>query len=1029
MVKIALSLLFHAVAVLGSVSPVPSKLSSSLGTFENPSVRSRPRFRYWLPDPGVDPGIVAANIRDSGEHGAGGVEFVPFYNYGGEAGDPPAQADWVTNGFGTPAFRNVFRAALHAHKNSGLLMDFALGPNQGQGVPASSDDRGLQWDLVPYSVEVAANETFSGRIPGWGIGELVAVVSANVLSKTNVSLPEVDSPFLAAQKGYISLVIDKESLTDITDQASKTGHLSFTFPRNTEGVGNRIFAYYQRQTHHKNLEFTNNSTATVWDNGSYAVDHYSARGAQTVIDFWEKHILVDGIKELLMEVGNCGWEDSIELKSNTSWTPGLLENFEKKLGYSLKPYLPVVNFGTLWPDNNINIQKLQPGPVQSILNTPDLGAGYINDFRSVLEDGYREYLQTLTDWAHNELHIEFSAQVSYNLPMDMEVNIPVVDVPECESLQFGDNIDGYRQFSGPALLAGRKVISNEMGATMGAYAYPFSHLLSSAGRAVVGGVNQLVLHGQSYTGDYPGTTWPGYTAFSYTTTELYSNKQPSWDHGLSDVLNFLAKVQYTQRQGIPKVDVAIYNKVSATDPAFPSIYQSDDLINGGWSWVYLSPNNFALPQATVKNGVLGPDGPCFKALVVTSESNMTLAGVSYIQAFADSGLPILLSGGLPGVYAAANGSEAATIKARLTQLSTSANVYTVRKGGVSDKLESLGLSPYIGVETSGKWLTTWREDASSGVDYALIFCDSNSSSGYITVTGPARNKVPYYMNAWTGEQKPAFAYNVTDSGLKLPVSLKGNQTVIIAFSPHSPRKSGAPKIHAIEAPLSVIGSTFDKEEGWIAHVTSQGSATVPERILLSNGRKLDLPQSEKIADVFNLTKWTLVAEHWEAPTDLYDAEIVARKHNTTHELSSLVSWSKIPGLTNTSGLGYYSTSFQWPPAQHTGKRQDADGAYIVFPSILHAIQVSINGQKIPPLDYTDARADISQYLRRGKNEVLAVVPTTMWNYIRSIISDIRDQGHLPGLLTMGLPLPGISENGLIEDVSIIPYVNVRIPQP
>jgi hypothetical protein len=163
----------------------------------------------------------------------------------------------------------------------------------------------------------------------------------------------------------------------------------------------------------------------------------------------------------------------------------------------------------------------------------------------------------------------------------MEVNIPVVDVPECESLQFGDSIDGYRQFSGPALLAGKKVISNEMGATMGAYGYSFPSLLSSVGRAVVGGVNRLVLHGQSHTGDYPETTWPGYTAFSYTTTELYSNKQPSWDHGLSDVLNFFARVQYTQRQGTPKVDVAIYNKVSATNPAFPSIYQSDDLLNEG----------------------------------------------------------------------------------------------------------------------------------------------------------------------------------------------------------------------------------------------------------------------------------------------------------------------------------------------------------------------------------------------------------------------------------------------------------------
>ncbi|KAE8339446.1 hypothetical protein BDV24DRAFT_152798 [Aspergillus arachidicola] len=948
MVRLEPLLLLHVVGVLAAGSSGPS----SLGTFENPSVRCRP----------LDKETVSTNIKDSGERGAGGVEFVPFYNYGGEAGDPPPQANWVTNGFGTPAFRDVFRAALQAHKDAGLLMDFALGPNQGQGVPASTDDPGLQWDLVPYSFPVGSNETFQGPIPGWGTGELVAVVSARVLSQTNISLPEVASPFLTAQSGYLSLVLEHESLTDITDHVSEDGQLSIHFPTYSNGGGHRIFAYYQKRTLNRNLHFTNNATATIWDNGSFAVDHYSSRGAQTVIDFWESHILIDGIKELLMEVGHY-----------------------------------------------------------------DAGAGYINDYRSVLADGYREYLQTITDWARNELHLEFSAQVSYNLPMDMEVNIPVVDAPECESLQFGDSVDAYRQFSGPALLAGKRVISNEMGATMAAYGYPFRSLLFSVGRAIVGGVNQLVLHGQSYTGAYYETTWPGYTAFSYSTSELYSNKQPSWDHGLSDVLNFFARVQYTQRQGIPRVDVAIYNKVSATDAvAFPSIYQADDLVNEGWSWAYLSPDNFALPGATVRNGTLGPDGPRFKALVVESDSNMTLSGLDNIREYATQGLPIILSGGLPGIFPSANESESAAIEAGLTRLSTSANVHLVRRGGVADKLSALGLSPHIQAQTDGRWLTTWREDSSSGIDYALIFCDSNTSSGYITVTGSAKDKVPFYLNAWTGARSPVFTYNVTDHALTLPVSLQGNQTMIIAFSPRGLNESGQPKTHAIETPPSVIGATYDQRDGWVAHIANQGSDTTPERIHLSSDRYIELAQHQRIASPFNLTNWQLVAEHWEAPTNLSDAKTIARKHNTTHELTTLVSWSQIPILRNASGLGYYSTTFHWPPTTHGRVNGTADGAYIVFPSILHSIQLSINGHRVPPLDYTDAKADISRYLKVGTNEVLAVVPTTMWNYIRSILPDIRDQGHLPGLLAEGLPVPDLSENGLVEEVSVIPYSKLVI---
>jgi hypothetical protein len=115
------------------------------GTFQNPSRIVRPRFRYWLPDSSVDADLIASNIIDAGLKGAGGVEYLPFSGYGG---DLPPGSDWVTYGFGTPAFKDQFRSALLGHQQHGLSMDFALGPNQGQGVPAFPNNEGLMWDLV-----------------------------------------------------------------------------------------------------------------------------------------------------------------------------------------------------------------------------------------------------------------------------------------------------------------------------------------------------------------------------------------------------------------------------------------------------------------------------------------------------------------------------------------------------------------------------------------------------------------------------------------------------------------------------------------------------------------------------------------------------------------------------------------------------------------------------------------------------------------------------------------------------------------
>lgn len=118
------------------------------GSFEDPAARLRPHFRYWLPDAGVDVKIVQDNIKSAGAIGAGGVEFLPFYNYGGQLVAAPDGSNWSKDGFGTPAFKRMFLAALQAHKEAGLAIDFALDPNQGQGVPADPADEGLQWDLV-----------------------------------------------------------------------------------------------------------------------------------------------------------------------------------------------------------------------------------------------------------------------------------------------------------------------------------------------------------------------------------------------------------------------------------------------------------------------------------------------------------------------------------------------------------------------------------------------------------------------------------------------------------------------------------------------------------------------------------------------------------------------------------------------------------------------------------------------------------------------------------------------------------------
>lgn len=196
-----------------------------------------------------------------------------------------------------------------------------------------------------------------------------------------------------------------------------------------------------------------------------------------------------------------------------------------------------------------------------------------------------EYLTALTAWS-TSLGAQFSAQVVYNLPMDMLANIPLVNAPECETLAFSHNIDGYRQFAGPANLAGKRVISSECGANAAqVYQQTVPELLWDIKRSVAGGVNQFILHGFPVSGDYGETTWPGFTTFAYAFSEMHGPRQPAWDF-YHEWLNWTARTQFVAQTGVPKIDLAFWQKSTDAYVTVTTQYAPLDLETAGMS----SPN-------------------------------------------------------------------------------------------------------------------------------------------------------------------------------------------------------------------------------------------------------------------------------------------------------------------------------------------------------------------------------------------------------------------------------------------------------
>jgi hypothetical protein len=58
--------------------------------------------------------------------------------------------DWGIYGFGQPKYNAVLKAAAQASKDNGIVMDYAIGPGNGQGVPATYNNRKI-FELTLYS--------------------------------------------------------------------------------------------------------------------------------------------------------------------------------------------------------------------------------------------------------------------------------------------------------------------------------------------------------------------------------------------------------------------------------------------------------------------------------------------------------------------------------------------------------------------------------------------------------------------------------------------------------------------------------------------------------------------------------------------------------------------------------------------------------------------------------------------------------------------------------------------------------------
>lgn len=560
------------------------------------------------------------------------------------------------------------------------------------------------------------------------------------------------------------------------------------------------------------------------------------------------------------------------------------------------------------------------------------------------------------------------------------------DAPEVESFGFSDSINAYRHMSGPAHMVGNSVISSEMGAIPdAAYAQTPSQFLHSFHRGLAGGVSMNILHGYPYSGPVADTTWPGLTIFSFKFSEMWGPRQPMWGI-FPDLMEYMARGQFLIQAGVPRVDLAFYSNDAPWSTE--SGYRDDNLGDAGYTYEYLGPASLESESALVRDGVLAPDGPSYKALIFSNQTVMSPKVVSKVRDLAREGLPIVFIGDTkPG-----NSGHTEKVKGILDEIGTGniTNVITVPSAdGLADTLRDAQILPNVQFPedfSARGWHSFWRSTEDS--DVVWIYYEGEvegDSTAEVNLAFTGMNgTIPLRLDAWTGEVQPVLHYTRNQDGMVVPTSLRAGQTAVIAFRKQvcAPGASRQSEIYIESVSESVVGLVHLKgPEGEMQPAAQLLSGR--SIITLSNGTSLSFDGSPPSAD--SLDNWDLEIQSWrrEDEESMDTAIDVFNYSNVTLE-----PWAELDteNLADVSGVGYYSTHFDTPGTDGTHL-----GARLHLGVFHDSLKVQINGAVLPSHLYqstNDTIIDISQHIKSpggsddATNHLEVEVGTTLFNRLK-----------------------------------------------
>jgi hypothetical protein len=883
---VALSLfLFFGTAKLRSVpAPTPADALSALQhAFENPPDNSKIMMRWWWFGPSATKPELEREMKAMKEGGIGGFEVQPVY---------PLALDDPAHGFKNyPYLSDEFLDALkftgEKARELGLRMDLTIGsgwPYGGPHVPITQAAGKLRIDVVPVPEK-------SGRVP-------MPNISAGEKLLAAFSAPGDVKNFDVAKATAIPFAAED----------------AITVPASASEEGARVVLFFIASRTGMTVK-----RPAIGAEG-FVLDHYD----RAAIENHLKNVGEPMLSKLGANTPYAIFCDSLEVYGS-DWTSDFLEEFQKRRGYDLKPYLPAL-----------------------VGNIGEKTGAIRNDWGKTLSELFEErFLMPTESWAKAH-HTLFRAQL-YGIPPATLSSYRLIDLGEGEGAHW-KQFSSTRWASSANHLYGRAVTSTETWTWLHSPAFRATPLDMKAEANVqfLQGSNQFVGHGWPYSP--PSAGEPGWAFYAAAVL----NQHNPWWPAMPDITKYFQRVSFLLRQGRPVNDVAIYvpssDAYAQFSPGKVSIDQSmnnllgpnliPQILEAGYNFDFI--DDAAIQNlGKVQERALAVNANRYSVIILPGVERIPLATLRKMQEFARQGGVLIATRRIPSMAPGLIEGEKETVEIRAIAEDLFETKAAVGHFVPDDKTGFDGL-----LKTLAKPDLTLSNPAPDvgfvhrSVDGADIYFIVNTGNQRIKTSVTTRSDLSNaainaeWWDPFTGlvtTPKVGELGDVEFSSQSVAIELEPYESRILVFTT---RKQGAPASTAHELP-----APMDLSDGW----------------------KVSFGEAGKQIPMDHLRSWTD-----EEATKYFSGQ------------ATYVKTVSIPDGMLSPSLEFKLDFGEGSVVPRTTGGGNGMRAWMESP-VREAAVVYVNGKRAGSVWHPPYSADVTKYLHAGQNEIRVVVGNSAIN--------------------------------------------------